>query len=264
MARSSARRNPRQNPHDGKDELASGNPTKESNRRTPAPAASRAPTPVVPPVVATLAASGSANFSVFKYSEDDFQRIFRTVLDSRPLASVPAPAAASHYERSRERPLKAWFPDIYRNKTHLECYNFFQQCEDYFATASAMGSNRVPFAATFLKDTALFRWQQHQRKVEDQTNTPISWEGFKAFLRQSLGESEAFVDTIWSTIRKDSQHQFEEVMDWAAHLEHLQTVLREFDADAVISEPVLIRLFRNGLRPSIRAQAKQEGRRKDT
>ena len=53
-------------------------------------------------------------------------------------------------------------------------------------------------------------------------------------------------------------------MDWAAHLEHLQTVLQEFDANAVISEPVLIRLFRNGLRPSIRAQAKQECRPKDT
>ena len=53
-------------------------------------------------------------------------------------------------------------------------------------------------------------------------------------------------------------------MDWAAHLEHLQTVLQEFDADAVISEPVLIRLFRNGLRPSIHAQAKQKGRQKNT
>ena len=49
-------------------------------------------------------------------------------------------------------------------------------------------------------------------------------------------------------------------MDWAGHLKHLQTILREFDADAVILEPVLIRLFRDGLRPSIRAQAKQEGR----
>ena len=53
-------------------------------------------------------------------------------------------------------------------------------------------------------------------------------------------------------------------MDWAAHLKHLQTVLQEFDADAVISEPVLIQLFRDGLRPSIRAQAKQEGCRKNT
>ena len=190
--------------------------------------------------------------------------MFRTVLDSRPLVPVLAPATDLHYKGPCERPLKAWFLDIYRGKTYLECYNFFQQCEDHFAITGTTGSNRVPFAATFLKDTALFCWQQHQRKVEDQTNIPISWEEFKAFLRQSLGESKAFVDTIWSTIRKDSQHQFEEVMDWAAHLEHLQTVLREFDADAVISEPVLIRLFRNGVRPSIRAQAKQKGCQKDT
>ena len=161
MARSSARRSPRQNPHDGKDELAGGTPTEGSDRRTPAPAASRAPTPAVAPIVAPLAASGPADSSVIRYSEDDFQRILRIVLDSRPFASVLAPAAAPHYEGPRERPLKAWFPDIYWSKTHLECYNFFQQCEDHFATAGTTGSNRVPFAATFLKDTALFRWQQY-------------------------------------------------------------------------------------------------------
>ena len=60
------------------------------------------------------------------------------------------------------------------------------------------------------------------------------------------------------------QHELEEVMDWAAHLQHLETVLQEFDADTVILEPVLIRLFHDGLRPSIRAQAEQKGRQKDT
>ena len=48
-------------------------------------------------------------------------------------------------------------------------------------------------------------------------------------------------------------------MDWAAHREHLQTVFQEFDADMVILEPVLIRLFRNGLSLSICAQGIQEG-----
>ena len=186
MARSSARRSPCQNLHNGKDELAGGTSTKGSNHRTPAPAASRAPTPAVAPVVAPLAASGPADSSVVRYSEDDFQRILRIVLDSRPLAPVPTPAAL-HYEGPCERLLKARFPDIYWGKTHLECYNFFQQCEDHFATAGATGSNQVPFVTTFLKDTTLFRLQQHQRKVEDQTKTLISWEGFKAFLCQSLG-----------------------------------------------------------------------------
>ena len=166
MARSSARRSPCQNPHDGKDKLANRTPTEDSNCCTPAPAATHAPTPAAIPVVAPLAASGSADSSVVRYLEDDLQQILRIVLDSRPLALVPAPvvAAAPHFEGRRERPLKARFPDIYQGKTLLKCYNFFQQCEDHFATAGATGSNRVPFAATFLKDTALFQWQQHQRK----------------------------------------------------------------------------------------------------
>ena len=42
-------------------------------------------------------------------------------------------------------------------------------------------------------------------------------------------------------------------MDWAAYPEHLQTVFRNCNANAMILEPVLIRLFCNGLRPSIRA-----------
>ena len=53
-------------------------------------------------------------------------------------------------------------------------------------------------------------------------------------------------------------------MDSAAYLEHWQTVLRELDADTVISEPILIHLFCDSLRSSIRAQAKQEGCWKDT
>ena len=120
------------------------------------------------------------------------------VLDSRPPAPVPAlvVTAAPHYEGSRKWPLKAWFLDIYWSKTHLECYNFFQQCEDHFATAGATGPNQVLFAATLLKNTILFQWQQHQRKIEDQINVLISWEGFKAFLCQRLGKSKAFVDTI--------------------------------------------------------------------
>ena len=157
-----------------------------------------------------------------RYSKDDLQQILRTVLDFKPLTPFPAPVVAVvlHYESPRERPLKARFPDIHRGKVHLECYNFFQKCKDHFTSAGSIGSNRVPFGAIFLKNTALFRWRQLQRKIEDQTNVLISWKGFKAFICESLGESKAFVNTVWSTIRKDSQHQLKEVIDWATHLKH--------------------------------------------
>ena len=52
-------------------------------------------------------------------------------------------------------------------------------------------------------------------------------------------------------------------MDWAAHIEHLQIVFQEFDADVVILEPIFIRLSRDSLQSSICAQTKQDGCQKD-
>ena len=161
MVQSSARCSHRQNLYDGKDELAGRTLTKVSDCCTPFPAATRALTPASAPVVAPFAVFGSADSSVVRYSEDDLQRILRTVLDFRPLAPVPAPVVAAplHFKGPREQCLKARFSDIYWGKTHLKCYNFFQQCKDHFNTTGAIGPNRVPFATIFLKDIALFRWQ---------------------------------------------------------------------------------------------------------
>ena len=53
-------------------------------------------------------------------------------------------------------------------------------------------------------------------------------------------------------------------MNCVAHLEHLQTILQEFNANSVILEPILIYLFHDVLRPSICAQAEQEGPQKNT
>ena len=73
MAQSSAYCSLRQNLHNGKDELAGGTPTEDSNRCTLAPAGTRAPTSAAAPVIAPLAISGSANSSVVRYLEDDLQ-----------------------------------------------------------------------------------------------------------------------------------------------------------------------------------------------
>ena len=48
-------------------------------------------------------------------------------------------------------------------------------------------------------------------------------------------------------------------MDWAAHLEYLQTLLREFDSAAASNKEVLICYFCDSLRPSIRAQTDERG-----
>ena len=92
----------------------------------------------------------------------------------------------------------------------------------------------------------------------------MTWAEFKTFLWKNLGDSQAFVDGIWSKLKQDSQYQLEEVQDWAAHLEYLQSILLKFDDAGAPEEPYLIRFFRKGLRPSIRAQMEQRGRELDS
>ena len=263
MAQSFARCTLCQNPlFDGKNKLAGGTFIEGNDQHISAPTTLRAPilAIVLAPIVTPPVVSGSANSFVIRFLEDNLQQIGKTIFKAKSLlflalVPVPAPivAAAPHYKGRREQLLKDRFSDIYQSKTHLEYYNFFQQWKDYFATVGATGPNQVPFTAIFLVDIALFRWQQLQYIIEAKTNVFISWEGFKALFCQNLGKSKAFVDTIWSIIRKNSQHQFKELMDCAAHLNHLQTVLCKFNADVVILKPVLIRLFHNAISPSIYA-----------
>ncbi len=147
--------------------------------------------------------------------------------------------------------LKITTPDVYHGRSHMECYNFCQQCEDHFATCGAIGPKQIPFTASFLRDQINFRWQQYKRKLEAESLIPISWDEFKAFLRKTLGDSRVFVDSYWTKIRRDSQYQQEKVLDWAAHLEHLQAVLKEFEPSDAPNKITFIRYFQEGLRPFI-------------
>lgn len=72
------------------------------------------------------------------------------------------------------------------------------------------------------------------------------------------------MDTICSRVKRDSQFQQEEVQNWASHLEHLQSIHIEFDADGAPEESDLIRFFREGLKPLVKAQMEQRGREIDS
>ncbi len=139
-----------------------------------------------------------------------------------------APAALAPDVEARDetdRPLKSRNPNLYYDNLHMECYYFYQQCEDYFKVAGSLGYKRILFAAGFLKDRILNRWQQYKTRMQCNQLAPMTWDKFKAFLRKSLGESNAFVGHVWSKLRGDAQHQSEEVQEWTAHLEHLQSIL---------------------------------------
>ena len=129
--------------------------------------------------------------NIFKYSENDLQRIFKAVLEAQTPVSNPALAPSSApapslalapvvFEVPREK-LKAHFPDMYRGKSHIDCYNFCQQCEDYFATAGATEPTRIPFAASFLWDRISFRWQQYKQRHDKDISVLVTWNKFKMF-----------------------------------------------------------------------------------
>ena len=71
----------------------------------------------------------------------------------------------------------------------------------------------------------------------------LFWDEFEAFLRKSLGESDTFVGHVWAKMKGDAQHQTKEVQDWGVHLEHLQSILLEFDADCALEKGQLGRTF---------------------
>ena len=118
--------------------------------------------------------------------------------------------------------------------------------------------NCTLFAATFLRGIISFRWAQYKRRHK--RATPITSSEFKAFLRKDLGSSQAFIDSIWSKFRRDSQYQLEEARDWASYLKHLKSILSEFDPIWTPNELTMICYFRKSLKPSIKVEMEQQDR----
>ena len=149
----------------------------------------------------SLAYAPTAATSVPKYSKDDLQRIFKAVLEARACAPTPAPVVISKMPWEK---LKAYSPNVYYVKSHIDCYNFCQQCKNYFATARATRPNRIFFAAFFHQDRISFRWQQYKQKQDGNSSVPVTCDEFKAFFFSNLANSQAFVKTYWGKIKRDS------------------------------------------------------------
>ena len=79
----------------------------------------------------------------------------------------------------------------------------------------------------------------------------MTWAEFKDFLRKNLGDDRVFANSICSKFRQDSQYQAESVLDWAAHLKHLQFILLEYDPVGAPTKLTILRYFQEGLKPSV-------------
>ena len=64
-----------------------------------------------------------------------------------------------------DRPFKRRNPNFYYGHLHMECYFFYQQCENHFKIAGSQEYKRVPLAVGFLKDCILNWWQQYKTQM---------------------------------------------------------------------------------------------------
>ncbi len=178
----------------------------------------------------------------------------QTFIETAQAPAAPAAPAVPDVEArdDTDRPLKPHNLDLNYGNLHIECYYFCKQCEDHFEVAQSLGYKRILFAAGFLKDPILNRCQQHKTRMQRNRLAPMTWDEFKAFLRKSLGESNAFVGHVWSKLRGDAQYQLEEGKDWTMHLEHLQSILLEFDTNNAPWKGQLGQTFYDSIKPSIK------------
>ena len=107
----------------------------------PAPAPTRTPTPAL--------------------IKELFKKFMKAYLESNQGPRQP-PA-------ERKQLLKAKVPEV-----HMDCYHICQQCEDYFETVEATGTNRTPFAASFLCKNISVRWTQYKYCHRGEELIPIS------------------------------------------------------------------------------------------
>ena len=84
-----------------------------------------------------------------KYTNADFHQFMKVFMDAQGRSKT--------HKGPQKSFLKARFPNLYYGKSHMDCYQFCQQCENHFETASTTGPNRVLFAALFLCRPINFR-----------------------------------------------------------------------------------------------------------
>ena len=109
---------------------------------TPAPAQTHAPAQALAPAPTSVPGPSG------RYMDEELQRATKLAIELFVKGQEHGQLQVS--TAPRDRPFKARNPDFYYGGSHMECFYFCRQCEDYFNTVGATGHKRVPFAALFL------------------------------------------------------------------------------------------------------------------
>ena len=167
-----------------------------------------------------------------KYSKDEMQLILKAVLETRVPTPTPtfAPSPAPNaFEKPRDKLLKACFLNVYCGKSHMNCYNFCKQCENYNTTAATKESCDKPLKARSLNvycKNSHINCYNFCQQCEDYSATVGLWELTGFFLPHfffetrlvSAGSSTSrdMMQTFLSQLRETiSKRFFNEV--WVTH-----------------------------------------------
>ena len=90
-------------------------------------------------------------------SDDLFTKFIKMLMET---TQAQAQALAEPQECS----FKSRSSETYSGKSHMDCYYFCQQCEDYFETLGARRMNCTLFATIFLRGPISLKWAQHKRR----------------------------------------------------------------------------------------------------
>ena len=169
-----------------KDKLTRAALTEGSGTVTPTPVVFRALTSAlaIAPVIAP-----SLNNKLFK-------QFIKTYLETQ------VPKQTKVDPKPRKQPFKAQFPNLYYGSLDMDYYQFCQQCKDHFKTAGAKGPNKILFKALFLHALVTQQWLKYKRRCDGAV--AMTWVKFKDFFWKNLGNFEAFVDSIWKKVKRNS------------------------------------------------------------
>lgn len=90
-----------------------------------------------------------------------FKEFMTTYWATQVQFSTPAPAPAL-FHKPQKQLLKAFFPEIYFNNPHIECYKFYQYYKNHFDVAKTKKPNSILFVILFFHGPIRLKWIQHK------------------------------------------------------------------------------------------------------
>ena len=91
-----------------------------------------------------------------------------------------------------------------------------------------------------------------------QKTTKLALELFLKGQKHSKLQASSEAKDPMTRFKRVSQHQQESMLEWAAHLKHLQLILLAYEPVRAPAKPTMLRYFQKNLRPSILAKPQNE------